>query len=279
MSMFDPVFATKLIPEIDRKLIEILKTLAPEDWNLQTSAPKWKVKDIAAHLLDGNLRNLSSSRDHFFGDPPGKIESYQDLLDYLNKLNADWVSAMKRVSPDILIQWLEQSGKEYAEHLQSLDLAGKAIFSVGWAGEEESTTAFHIAREYTEKWHHQQQIRLAVGQTEELYTEELYLPFLETCMKALPYHYREVAGRQDDAIQFTIPLEKDENWFLQYDGISWNLLKKCTVLPLSRVVIEKEVAWRIFTKGLNKETARKHVNINGDEQLGGKIFDMLTVMA
>ncbi|MFC0183887.1 maleylpyruvate isomerase N-terminal domain-containing protein [Pseudarcicella hirudinis] len=81
MSMFDPVFATKLIPEIDRKLIEILKTLAPEDWNLQTSAPKWKVKDIAAHLLDGNLRNLSSSRDHFS----------EILREKLNRIRTFWI--------------------------------------------------------------------------------------------------------------------------------------------------------------------------------------------
>ena len=40
---------------------------------------------------------------------------------------------------------------------------GRAIFSVAWAGESESENWFDVARDYTERWHHQQQIRDAVG--------------------------------------------------------------------------------------------------------------------
>jgi hypothetical protein len=35
---------------------------------------------------------------------------------------------------------------------------------VAWAGEAESKNWFHVARDYSEKWHHQQQIREAVSQ-------------------------------------------------------------------------------------------------------------------
>jgi hypothetical protein len=58
--------------------------------------------------------------------------------------------------------------------LKELDPFAEAIFSVGWAGEEKSLNWFHIAREYTEKWHHQQQIRLAVGQ-EQICTQETFI--------------------------------------------------------------------------------------------------------
>ena len=53
---------THLFPVLDQKLIELLKSLSPEDWNKQTVAKLWTVRDIAAHLLDGNLRTLSLSR-------------------------------------------------------------------------------------------------------------------------------------------------------------------------------------------------------------------------
>ena len=175
-----------LFPILDSKLIELLKSLSKEDWNKQSIAPLWKVKDIAAHLLDGNIRTLSMLKDNYYGESAKNIDSYQDLVRYLNRLNSDWIAAMKRVSPAILIELLESTGKQYHDYLCTLPPFDKAAFSVAWAGEEESQNWFHIAREYTEKWHHQQQIRLAVGRENELYSKELYFPYLQTSMRALP---------------------------------------------------------------------------------------------
>jgi hypothetical protein len=61
------------------------------------------------------------------------------------------------------------------------------VFSVAWAGEAESKNWFHVARDYSEKWHHQQQIREAVGQTAELLTPALYRPLLDTLLRDLPH--------------------------------------------------------------------------------------------
>jgi hypothetical protein len=52
-----------LIGKIDERLIELLESLAPDEWNLSTVVPSWKVRDIAAHLLDTTLRKLSLVRD------------------------------------------------------------------------------------------------------------------------------------------------------------------------------------------------------------------------
>ena len=40
-----------LMPELDQILINFLESLAPKDWDAQTTAPKWTVKDVAVHLL------------------------------------------------------------------------------------------------------------------------------------------------------------------------------------------------------------------------------------
>lgn len=96
-----------LFETLDKLLIELLNDLNPEDWKKSTVASLWTVKDVASHLLDGNLRALSLARDGFMGDPPQAVNSYEELLSYLNKLNADWVQACKRISPAILIQLLE----------------------------------------------------------------------------------------------------------------------------------------------------------------------------
>src|SRR5687768_2367839 len=101
---------THLFHIIDEKLIELLKSLTEEQWNKQTIAKLWTVKDIASHLLDGNLRTLSFSRDKHVVEPTTPINSYSELVSYLNSLNADWVKATKRLSPQLLVELLEITG-------------------------------------------------------------------------------------------------------------------------------------------------------------------------
>ena len=141
--------------------------------------------------------------------------------------------------------------------IKSLDPFEKSPFSVGWAGEEESLNWFHIAREYTEKWHHQQQIRFAVGQEAELYQQEWYFPYLDTSMRALPYHYRDVKTQESAGIQFVVG--EIESWCLYYSNASWQLVMELPNLPLSLVKIPHEVAWRVFTKGISREEAMQNV--------------------
>jgi hypothetical protein len=52
-----------LLRKVDAKLIDLLNALIPSEWELQTVAPQWKVRDVAAHLLDTALRKLSLVRD------------------------------------------------------------------------------------------------------------------------------------------------------------------------------------------------------------------------
>src|SRR5687768_6532762 len=96
-----PIDVVDLLPILDKKLIDLLKDLTPADWYKQTIAKRWKVKDLTAHLLDGNIRGLSMLRDNYYGEQ-ADVKTQQDLIDFLNRLNADWVTAMKRVSPDML---------------------------------------------------------------------------------------------------------------------------------------------------------------------------------
>ncbi len=279
MKIIEPIITSHLFPKLDEVLIQLLKSLSSEDWNKKTIVPKWTIKDIAVHLLDGNIRALSMLRDNYFGQNPPQINSYQDLLDYLNELNADWIKAMKRLSPVLLIDFLETTGKEYSNFITTLNLYEKATFSVAWAGEEESKNWFHIAREYTEKWHHQQQIRLALGKEDILYQKEFYFPHLDTSMRALPHHYRNVKGQKDEIIHFFIDGEAGGNWFLLNDGQKWNLVKQSNFYPICKVEIQSKIAWRLFTKGIPKNEAQKNIVILGKQELGEKIMDMLAVMA
>lgn len=279
MKPLDPILTAHLFPLLDEKLIEILRSLSPEDWQRQTVAPMWKVKDVAAHLLDSNIRALSILRDDYFGEKPENIDTYQGLVRYLNRLNADWVCAMKRVSPHVLIELLEITGQEYSILMNILNPFEKALFSVAWAGENESQNWFHIAREYTEKYHHQQQIRLAVGEADVLLKKEFYFPFLDTSFRALPHHYREVNAEEGDVIQVTVTGENGGDWFLYRSKNKWLLVTECKLIPICHIRIAPEIAWRLFTKGISREEAEPFISIVGNEFFGNKIFEILAVMA
>lgn len=278
MNKSDKIDTVSLLPELDEMLIKLLDGLSDADWEKQTLAPKWKVKDVAVHLLDGNLRTLSMLRDGYYGDKSDNIHTYEDLIAFLNRLNADWVSATKRLSPKVIIDLLKASGKEYCEFLATLNPDATAEFSVAWAGENKSKNWFHIAREYTEKWHHQQQIRFAVGDEQELLKEKWYFPYLDTSLRALPHHYRDVKGEAGNMIRFTFIGKTAKSWFLHYDN-DWELLKFTNHEPNCIVKIKDNLAWKIFSKGIKREEAIANAEIIGDKRLGEKIFDMIAVMA
>ncbi len=271
-----PIPTLHLFPVLDVKLLELLRSLSPDEWHLPTRARQWTVKDIASHLLDGNLRTISLFRDGFAGEKPANIHSYQDLVNYLNGLNADWVQATKRLSPVVLTELLAQSSTAYHTCLAALDPFAPALFSVAWAGEDTSLNWFHIAREYTEKWHHQQQIREAVNKPG-IATQELYAPVLKTFMQALPFQYRHVTADPGTVVSITITGIAGGSWYLFFEKGHWTFT---TPLPAAtEISLSEDTAWKLFTKGLTREEAQALVKIQGKTRLGLPVLSMLSVMA
>jgi len=271
-----PIFTAHLFPKLEGMLIELLRSLTPQDWEKQTVAPKWKVKDVAAHLLDTQLRRLSAARDRHTTETP-KITSHADLLSLINSLNAEGVKKYRQLSPDELTSRMEAASRECAEYHQSLDPFAPAMFSVSWAGEEESANWFDTAREFTERWHHQQQIRLAVEKPG-IMTRELYFPVLDCFMRALPHAYRAVPGKPGALAQFNISGECGGSWYLFKDIETWKLVSSATGEKVSETAIPQEIAWRIFTKGIAREEAKAQVRVTGDAEIGLHILGVVSIV-
>ena len=268
-----------LFPIVDQHLIQLLRSLDAADWNKPTIAGSWTVKDVAAHLLDTAMRSVSMYRDQYFGEKPDGISSYEDLVQYLNKCNGEWVLALKRVSPAQLIDLLESTSAEQYKQYQLLDPAMPSIFSVAWAGEETSTNAFHTAREYTEKFHHQMQIRDALGCADVLINPILFPPFMDTLMQGLPHVYRQVDAKEGTLVQISISSEAGGNWQLKKSASRWMLVDKLEQDMSSEIIIPPSTAWKLFTKGMSIEEARQQVEIRGDKTLALHSLQMLSVMA
>jgi hypothetical protein len=266
-----------LLPQLDERLITLLQSLSAEEWQTQTVAKLWTVKDVAAHLLDGNIRILSMLRDGYFGEK-ANAGSYEELVQFLNSLNTDWVKAMKRVSPQMLIVLHQVTGPMYCQYYASLDPLDVSPFAVNWMGENVSTNRTHLAREYTEKWLHQQQIRDAVDKPG-LMIKEFFHPFISTFMLGLPYTYRNVTATEGTIIQITISTDIGDTWFLVRSNNQWQLTMNYIAPTDAQLLIEPGIAWKLFSKSIRPEQVKDKVIMSGDMQLAATALNMVSVMA
>ena len=264
-----------LFPKLNSSLIDLLEGLSPAQWNNSTVCKKWSVKDIAAHLLDTALRRVSGGRDNHFAEAR-EINSYDDLLSFLNALNADWVDAYKRVSPQVLINQMAAAQEEFYKYLLTLNLSSPALYPVAWAGEDQSQVWFDIAREYTERWHHQQQIRLAVG-AGSILKRELYYPFLEISMLALPFHYRLVSAADGTVVRVTIVGDAGGSWSIISKNNAWEFTGT-EMEPNTLVYIDQNIAWMLLSKGIDIFEADQYWQVTGDYELGFHALKMTAFM-
>jgi uncharacterized protein (TIGR03083 family) len=283
MKPLEPVLTLQLFPEERDPLLKLLRSLSVKQWDAPTVCPGWSVKDIAAHLLADDLGRLARGRDghaaaSFAPSRPDNVEA--QLLDFINRQNEAWVAAARRLSPRLLIDLLRWSGEETQAYFESLDM-----FAVGepvtWAGPEPAPVWLDIAREYTERWLHQAQMRDAVKAP--LLTESrLFLPLLDTLVRALPHTFRDTEAPEGTHVLLQItPVGAQGStpvqWSLVRDGGRWALFDSGPV-PQTGVRMDGGLAWRLFTKGITRSEAVAKVRIEGDARLGEKVLDTVSII-
>lgn len=274
----EPVSTVDLFAPLSEKLIDLLRGLGPADWERPTVAGSWRVRDVAAHLLDTDLRRLSMHRDGHVPPPPDPpIQGYADLVRFLNRLNADWVVATQRLSPRRITDLLAWTGPQVADFLASLPPHGPALWPVAWAGEDASENWMDVGREYTEKWHHQEQIRDAVG-APGLTSRRWLFPMLDLSMRALPHAFREVEAPSGTVLAMTITGDAGGVWSLARGDGRWALWVGEEAEPAARVRLDAETAWKISYNALPIEAARSRVEIEGEERLGAAFLATRSVM-
>jgi uncharacterized protein (TIGR03083 family) len=278
LTPMQPVFLVDRFPGLHTELMTLLRGLKPADWSRPTACALWSVRDIAAHLLDGSVRRLSFGRDGMVATPDPPISSYSDLVGYLNRINAEWVSASQRLSPRVLIDLLDFTAGPVHVFFQSLDPYSPALFPVSWAGENVSPNWFDLGREYTERWLHQQQIREAVG-APGLDSREWLHPTLDVFVRALPFTYRHVQASPGRSVRFEVLGDAGGLWTLVRKPSAWELFSGSGDAPEAIVSLDQETAWKLFSKGLERERARQSIRIQGAADLGEPVLGSLAIMA
>ena len=262
---------------IERHLLELLRSLDRDEWDLQTIAGVWTIRDVAAHLLDTQLRRLSMGRDRHFIGPRATFDSNDELVAFINRMNSDGVATYRRLSPAVLISLMEVASPQLCDYIQTLDPMAPASIGVSWAGESESANWFDIAREYTERWHHQQQIRLAANRPG-IMTRELYYPVLDCFMHALPYSYRDQLSEAGTHVRVDVSGDSGGSWFVYRDDTHWTLLQSAQGAEAGAITIPQEIAWRIFTKGIARESALSQVAVTGNHDLALHVLGTVAIV-
>ena len=274
-----PIDTRALFAPLHQELLMMLRTLAPEDWRRQTRAPRWLVGDVVAHLIDSAIRRLSIERDgHALVAADGPITSNAELTAFLDGLNAEWVAASRRISPRLSIEWLDIVGRQLCDLVESADLHGTATFPVAWAGDAQSATWFDIGREYTERWHHHQQIAEAVGAP--LLTGRRWLyPVLDVSMRVLPFAYRDVEAPVTTSVTFEITGEAGGQWTLVREGAGWRLFTGALDHAASHIRLDQDLAWRMFFKQRSRDDVLAAMAVGGRTDLAQPFAGVLAVMA
>lgn len=278
-----PIFVTNLFPLLSRRLAELLRSLTPEEWRLPTVSSQRTVKDIASHLLDGSLRRLSIQRDHYHGpDKSSQPRVGEPILSFLNRLNQDWEIATRRLSPTILVDLIEWTDLQLVDLFRSLDPHGAAIFPVAWAGEHRSQNWMDVVREYTEKWHHAQQIFDATGRSSTIMDRELGNPCFDIFMRALPFTYREVEAEIGRTVTVMVTGEAGGSWHIERQSTGWQQVPQLQQAASSTIVMDQHIAWKLLTKRRKLEEVRRlfpEIEVRGDQPLGEHALTMVSVMA
>jgi uncharacterized protein (TIGR03083 family) len=265
-----------LFEELDGLLLDLLRSLSRQDWERPTISPRWNVRQVAAHLLDTPLRRLAFVRD---GWPPSAppIRSDRDLAAFVNEMNRQGVEVYGRLSPPLLIEFLAIATRELRAYLATLDPEVPAVWAVSWAGQRHSQNWFDIAREFTERWHHQQQIREAVGKPG-IVSPRLYHPVLDTFLQALPHAYREIDAPDGTVLRVVIAGDCGGSWHLSRSRGAWHLGDNFRP-PVATIEIPQEIAWKVFTKGMGADEALGQSAISGEEALARPVLSMIAIVA
>jgi len=272
-----PLYIADLFSGLNDELITLLRGLSPEDWERPTVAGSWQVRDVTAHLLDVMLRRISAARDGHRMRPDGPIDDYRSLVGYLNRLNASWVAVAGRLSPRVLTDLLAWTGPQVAEVMVSLPPHEPALLGVAWAGEERSENWFDVGREYTEHWHHQAQIRDAVG-APGLYERRWLHPVIELCLYALPVAFRGLDLPEGAALVLEVTGEAGGTWSLVRTGDVWKLWRGAAERQAGRARMDGDTAWRLLFNALPAEAARQKIAAEGDPALFERLIATRGVM-
>jgi uncharacterized protein (TIGR03083 family) len=253
--------------------LELLGGLGVGDWDRPTVCPGWTVKDVTAHVLHDDLRRLAGMRDSHRGP---RSQDGEPLAVFSARVNQEWVTAARCLSTRQLVELLTLTGGQVAGMWQQQDLEADGTV-VSWAGLEPSPVWLDAAREFTEYWTHQQQVRDATSRPG-LTGREFLAPALDTFLRALPFTLANTDADEGAQVQVTITGEAAMAWVATRERSGWRLDRGAAARPAALVEADGDTMWRLCTRGITPQAAQARVRVQGDPGLAEQVLEIVSII-
>lgn len=253
------------------ELVAFLRRLSSSQWRSPTACEGWSVHDIALHLLGNDFGRTSAvsltSREG--------TEAFAALAAVIEESNEAWVRSARRIGPELLPDLLTITGSRVDDAFASTDLHEPGV-AVVWTGTGPSPAWLDIAREYTERWVHQAQIREAVGEGP-LLAREWLEPVLDTFMRCLPRAFDEVTAPVGSSVAVDVTGAAGGRWWVERDVDRWRL-KSPRQGPDASVEVPDDVMWRLLARLGDADAARRSARVSGVVALANTALSAVAVM-
>jgi hypothetical protein len=190
----------------------------------------------------------------------------------------------------VITELLAVSEIGLARFFARLSKEGVAPVPVAWAGDVTSPIWFDTAREFTERWHHQQQIRDAVGGPP-VTGPRFLAPVLRTLIRAAPFWYRDIPASVGETVRIEIQGDSGGMWTLCREQEQWCLRdgppdeRRLTDGADARepgatatVTLSEDTAWRFLTRTMSASTAEPLIRFGGNDELSRPFLNVMAIM-
>lgn len=222
-----------LFAELRLGLVELLGAAGPDDWDRPTVCEGWTVHDLVAHLIGVDLANVARRRDgHAVALPPGGLAAFND----------QWVDSCRRLSAVELRAMVDLASGWFADWAETTD-PDAAAEAPSWAGAGAAPLWLDVAREYTERWVHQQQLREAIGRPG-LDSARFVAPVITTFVHALPVALAPHDAPAGTTVVYAVTGDGGGTWRVERGPDGWDLLPGDTADCAARVTTDVVSAWQ-----------------------------------
>lgn len=266
-----PIEVKRLFAPDREALLDLLEKLEPEDWGRPTVCAGWDVRDVALHMLGVDLGNLAIRRDGVAYLEPDRGESFPS---FINRINAEWVTAARRLTPGLIRELLTFTGPLIVECFGAIDPA-VVDANVSWTSQKPVPRWLDLAREYMERWVHQQHIRDAAGRPGQD-SAEFVAPVVAASVFAVP---KALTGQSGGGIAIEVEGPGGGEWLVERAGDTWVLLQGRAKGADCRLRLAVSDWWRTVTLGKTPASALAAARVEGDRELAQAVLRSVAIIA
>ncbi len=134
-----------------------------------------------------------------------------------------------------------------------------------------------ITIEYVNRWLTLQKIFNALNK-QTLLQPNYYRPYLDLILSKLPKQFQKKEANLGDVLKVEIVGKAGGVWSIVKKNNEWVSTSDDNINPKALIYIDQQIAWLLFSGGINPTDAGQYYQINGDVNLASYVLEMKLMM-